>query len=386
MRIALRTSGGRGEYELAGRQATVANSDLFGLNLQFQLAPDLIIDGRSAADMTQGKPRIRLEDARADQHAYRVFAGVLLLPPPRRELRLTTDGEDFVRDKQYAISDIDVDVVSRSTSQVCLRPTRLYLRNASGLIRSVQVAERMALIHAIWEAARTEAGTLADLVRAHELAAHAGDHADIGRAGTALREYFATDGDILPELATRFDAATAVVGLQPDDSVPDEGFEDETDPDDARRREITKWRKQAARTAAGRKFALNVRALYSDRCAISGVRLPKLDATPSAGVDAAHILPWAKYDLNSVTNGICLNKLCHWGFDAGVIRLDFDEAADRYLISIPGPVAQQAADAGAELGYFEQFVGPIPEERLPSDRALRPSPQYVARLNEEMYA
>ena len=287
MRIALRTSGGRGEYELAGRQTTVANSDLFGLNLQFQLAPDLLIDGRSAAHMTQGKPRIRLDDARSDQHAYRVFAGVLLLPPPRRELRLTGDGEDFVRDKQYAVSDIDVDVVSRSTSQVCLRPTRLYLRNASGLIRSVEVAERMALIHAIWEAARTEAGTLADLVRAHELAAHAGDHADIGRAGTALREYFATDGDILPELTTRFDAATTDVGVQPDDAVPDEGFEDETDPDDARRRKSRSGanRQPAPLPVAG---SLNVRALYSDRCAVSGIRLPKLDAIPSAGVDAAH--------------------------------------------------------------------------------------------------
>lgn len=385
MRIALRTSGGRGEYELAGRQASIASSDLFGLNLQFQLAPDLTINSRSAAHLTQGKPRIRLDDARTDQHAYRVFAGALLLPPPRRELRLASDDDDFIRDKRFVISDIDVDVVSRSASDVWLRPTKLYLSNASGLVRSVVVAERMALVFAIWEAARTEAGTLADLVRVHELAVHAGEHVDIARAGTALREYFATDGDILPELTARFDAATANVGVRPDDAVSDDGAEDETDPDDARRREITAWRRQVARTAAGRRFALSVRSLYSDRCAVSGTRLPSLASTGSPGVDAAHILPWAKYDLNSVTNGICLNKLCHWGFDAGVIRLDFSEEDDQYVVSIPDIVAQQSAQAEAELNYFEQFVGPIANDRLPSDRALRPSPQYLARLNREMY-
>lgn len=384
MRIALRTSGGRGEYELAGRQASINNSDLFGLNLCFQLAPDLMIDGRSAAHMTQGKPRIRLEDAHSDHHAYRLFAAVLLLPPPRRELRLASDKDDFVREKQYAISDIDVDVASTSASSAYLRPTKLWLRNSVGVVRGVEVAERMALVHAIWDAARGEDGVLAGLVRQHEDAAHFGDHSAIERAGAALRDYFNTDGDMLDALARRFNAAVDDAPVSDDDEVPDDGVDDETHPDDARRREITKWRKQAARTAAGRKFAAEVRLLYADRCAISGSRLPKLEATTSAGVDAAHILPWAKYDLNSVTNGICLNKLCHWGFDAGVLRLDY--ADDEYIVSIPEAVQEQAGTAGAHLDYFQRLLGPIPAERLPEDPALRPSPQYLARLNEEMYA
>lgn len=385
MRIALRTSGGRGEYELAGRQANIHNSDLFGLNLSYQLAPDLTIDGRSAAQLRDGKPRIRLNNAASDHHAYRLFAAVLLLPPARRELRLTSDSDDFIRAKQYAISDIDVDVAGTSGSTAYLRPTKLWLRNSTGLVRGVEVADRMALIHAIWDAAHGEAGTLADLVRAHEHAAYSGDHNAIERAAAALRDYFATDGDILDALAHRFKASVGETEIAEEAEAPDEDAEDETHPDDARRREIAKWRRQAARTAAGRKFALEVRTLYADRCAVSGARLPKLEATASAGVDAAHILPWAKYDLNSVTNGICLNKLCHWGFDAGVIRLDYAESNEQYIVSIPNEVSEQAQQVGVQLEYFKQFLGPIPEDRLPEDPALRPSPQYLTRLNEEMY-
>lgn len=41
MRIALRTSGGRGEYELAGRQGPVGVANLFDLDLRFELTPEI---------------------------------------------------------------------------------------------------------------------------------------------------------------------------------------------------------------------------------------------------------------------------------------------------------------------------------------------------------
>lgn len=59
MRIALRPSGGRGDYELAGSFDTVHASDLLEKRFFFQLTPALTIDGRATAHRLSGKPRIR---------------------------------------------------------------------------------------------------------------------------------------------------------------------------------------------------------------------------------------------------------------------------------------------------------------------------------------
>ena len=51
MKIALRTSGGRGEYELAGRFGSIAASDLFGLEILFDCTPEIEVSGHSPGHM-----------------------------------------------------------------------------------------------------------------------------------------------------------------------------------------------------------------------------------------------------------------------------------------------------------------------------------------------
>ena len=239
MRIALRTSGGRGEYELTGAHAGVQASELFGRRLTFQITPEITLDGRSRPLRVQGKPRIRLEDG--GRHAYRVFADVLLLPLPRRELRQTADGPNFVRDRGYAVGDIDVDLVQRN-GQAELRPTRLWLTNAEGLARGVEFAERMASVQAVWEPARGQDGRLAGLVRAHEEAVETGDHGAIGTAAAAIRREFGTGTDVLPLVAAGLGAdleePAADGSVVTVEEIPEEPIEDETDPAEAVRREI----------------------------------------------------------------------------------------------------------------------------------------------------
>ena len=106
---------------------------------------------------------------------------------------------------------------------------------------------------------------------------------------------------------------------------------------------------------------------------------------PTWRVYGAHILPWARYELNSLKNGICLSKLCHWAFDSGVLRIDYDEPTSTYVASVPERVSVEAGPGGMDLAYFAELSGPIPEDRLPPDTGLRPSPNYLSRLNEEMY-
>ena len=118
----------------------------------------------------------------------------------------------------------------------------------------------------------------------------------------------------------------------------------------------------------------------------SGQRLPKTEVTDSAGVDAAHILPWSTHNLNSVRNGICLNKLCHWAFDAGIVKLTFDVSCSQYILEIPMPVRRAASKVDFDLAYFESLSGPIPRTHLPGNKSLWPSAKYLDQLNQFMFA
>ncbi len=242
----------------------------------------------------------------------------------------------------------------------------------------------MALVQALWEKARASDGEIASFVRDHEIAVLAGDHRQIKEAAEALRKSLNNEGDLLDELTAMLGLEGSETGVSSStNSVPDAGLEEEIDPKDAARRAVAQWRKSVVRSAEGRAFSQNVRTAYRDRCAFSGDVLPKLPHTASAGVDGAHILPWARYELNTVKNGLCLNKLCHWAFDAGVLRLDFD--AGDYVISVPDRVKEEGVPAGMTLNYFEQLQGAIAPDRLPGNPADHPAPTYLAQLNTEIF-
>jgi hypothetical protein len=360
--------------------------DLLDHALFFELTPALRIAGHSLVRHAQGKPRIRLDNPREFGHAYRVLSSVLLLPQPRRALRDTTEDWDFLYDDKYAITDIDVDVAEVDDAVAVLRPTRLWLGNSSGLTRSVDFPLRMSQIQSVWNAAQDQEGPLAGLVREHEQAVLSGNHQKILRAAAVIRRELGDAGDRLDTLITRLGSASPELALSaPSENVPLEGINDEVEPEDAARRAIAQWRRSVVRSAQGRMFSQRVRAAYQDRCALSGNYLPKLPGTTSAGVDGAHILPWARYELNSVSNGICLNKLCHWAFDAGVIRIDFDHARGAYQMSIPSRVRNEGLPVKMSLDYFTALEGPIPVEQLPRDASERPSPKYLERLNMEVF-
>jgi hypothetical protein len=339
--------------------------------------------------MQGGKLRIRLQDSRRDRHAYTILADVLLLPVPKRELAETAIGDGFVRDSGYSIAAIDVEVADASVGKaVELRPTRLWLTNSEGLVRRVDFAERMAGVQAIWEAARGASNKVARLVREHEDAVTSADDLLIRMAATALRHAAGKRGDVLPRIAHALDVelgdAVPVGGTQVD-AVFDGPVDDPTEPAEALRREITQYRRTAARGSAGRRFAEAVKAAYEYRCAFCGGDYPKLASAATSGVDGAHILPWARYDLNSVGNGLCLCKLCHWAFDNGLFRLDYRKTSKRYDLTIPKDTKKEAKSAAFDLSRFEDIAGPLAVWKLPSSSALWPTPAYLEELNATLY-
>jgi hypothetical protein len=385
MRIALRTSGGRGEYELAGNQGPILASTLFDHQIAYELTPTIIIHGRAAVLHMQGKPRIRLDEHTRTSHFYLLLAGVLLLPSPKRELSKTLDGVLLKKDS-YSMTTIKVDVGRIEPRSVTLRPTDLIIATADGDSGRIDFAQRMSDVIRMWDAAADKNTALADLLKRHKQAIMAPDpnHKAILLISESIERMVDTEEDPLPLIARDLGVELGIssspeMGVT---SASDYGLVDEKTATTAKSEAIKKWRLISVRGKAGVKFREDVTRAYNYRCMFTGKRLPRLDVTSSVGVDASHILPWSTHGINSVPNGICLDKLCHWAFDEGILRLSFDATGGKYNLSVPETVSTAAVPKGFEIDYFRALTGPIPEDRLPVSPAQRPSPSFLTEFNK----
>src|SRR5712691_6610023 len=110
-----------------------------------------------------------------------------------------------------------------------------------------------------------------------------------------------------------------------------------------------------------RSFMHNVRAAYSNRCAITGLRLINGGGRPE--VQAAHIRPVAASGPDSVRNGLALCGTVHWMFDRGLLALDDDYTILMAKGRVPEPV--------------HRLVNPDGRLKLPSRPEFRPHPQFL---------
>jgi len=103
---------------------------------------------------------------------------------------------------------------------------------------------------------------------------------------------------------------------------------------------------------------------YSHRCALCGVRIITLEG--HTAVEAAHIIPWSLTHNDDIRNGMALCKLCHWGFDEGVVGVSEKyEVITSNLISsennFPGFIANLSG---------RQIVGPDERTLWPAQESL----------------
>lgn len=386
MNIALRPSGGRGEYELAGTQGKLHITDLFGLPMFIEILPGVAINAYSQCLLKDGKPRIRLTPQARNAHPASLIASAMMLPKPRRE-RHETHGENLIRWEQFVVQTIRIDVIPRGNN-VVLRPVIVRLENADDVRLDISFAERMARVVRVWTAAATVTDRIGEAVRAHASIFTASNSTQTQLASAVFILHAALnkpETDFLPLLEAHFKLATTTAPSVGDISAEagDEDFEEEVhvDPADARVERVRQWRLSAVRGRSASNFRRKVRDAYNMRCLFSGQRLPKTEATFTAGVDAAHILPWSRFDLDATNNGLCLNKQCHWAFDAGVLRLSFDEKENVYAVSIPEHFRNAAKKVSFDIEPFQALVGAIPRKNLPPNEALWPSPKYITELN-----
>jgi hypothetical protein len=387
MNIALRPSGGRGEYELAGTHGATAVNDLYSLRIFLETVPGVAIDTVSVCEQRDGKPRIRLAQPAKNAHPSSLIAASMLLPKPRRA-KAKAQAATLIQWNGFVVQTVRVDVVQVSTTSVVLRPVTIKLENASGDRADIDYSERMSRVVRVWTAAATGSSSIDQAVRDHAVAfgSSTSTHPQILSALTGVHRALGNPtGDLLRVLESHYHlagvpASFGAMSAEITDADYDESVL--TSPLEARVTRVRQWRKAAVRGPAASQFRKDVRLAYDHRCLISGLRLPKTDNNPRAGVDAAHILPWSRYDLDRPENGICLSKQCHWAFDEGILRLKYDESIKNYVVFIPNDFKAAAHRAAFDVATFSAFEGPVPKARLPRDCKYWPAKTYLDELNQ----
>ncbi|QWG18592.1 HNH endonuclease [Bradyrhizobium sediminis] len=118
-----------------------------------------------------------------------------------------------------------------------------------------------------------------------------------------------------------------------------------------------------------RSFMHNVRAAYSNRCAVTGLRLINGGGRPE--VQAAHIQPVASKGPDSVRNGLALSGTVHWMFDRGLISI-----GDDYKILVAkGHVPDDAVRLLNQSGMIN----------LPKDSTLHPNAYFLKFHRDEVF-
>ncbi|MBX7164682.1 MAG: HNH endonuclease signature motif containing protein [Saprospiraceae bacterium] len=386
MRIALRTSGGRGEYEMAGSQGDITLANVFNKRIILELVPGLLIDTGSELMRKDGKPRIRLVE-KWGEHSYLTIASLLLLPKPIRELGKTIGGGRLqIRDSTFSITVINFAISKLTNEKITIRPTEIILQNYENISSKIDFAERLQLVFSLWDVVKNSSTKTADInnyILTHEQSVLTGNLKELEKSANGIRKYTHSENDPLRQMLHDFGISgdnTYTMGIHPEFAeVPED---DDRSSDEIKSEIIKKWRLLAVRGAGGERFRRLVHEAYGSKCIFTGSYLPSTILNPLPGVDAAHILPWSIHNINKVQNGICLNKLCHWAFDSGILRMNFDSKSNQYTVNVPDNFIDLHRENKIDLSYFIKIQGAIPRDNLPFNQDLWPSPEFINKFNE----
>ncbi len=389
MRISRRPSGGRGEYEISeSAPSGVTPHKLEERRLHLVLGKGLSLDTGTTLRIQGGKPRLRLLEG-VEIHLHRQFAAALLMPHPVRQDVALGAGAPVVQRNRYAIEHIQLSnawLVGKDTAR--LKAQTAVLQNKTYAAEEFAVSDRATQVRRVWEKAADFPDPLPALPAEHQALVMAEAplperaervvyeiQAAVAQASEDLGVLYAANTDVLPALIQFLDS----IESEPPPFKPDEIEQEQVE---IKRRLVKQWRHQVAyRGAASARFRREVREAYNSTCIVCGRRFPKTNVS-SAGVDAAHILPWADYDLDHISNGICACKLHHWAFDEGLIRILYKDG--KYFVEIPDDVPGGLAGTGFALDALHQVVGEIPDARLPKMASKRPNPKFLEMLEEAL--
>lgn len=382
MHIGFRTSGGRGEYEIVGSHSGYNAISLEGWTFNMAWPDGQVRETGLGLDPgSSGKPRLRsLLDP--PFQIGRAVAAMLLLPDPRRNFAGTQSGEPVARQKGYVLTRIGFGPNSEFTGVadlVKIDPSFVELANSDSS-QTIGVTSRWDTIREILNMRDHLPDAVWTELEAHEayLAGGGVVGPDLVAIGASLRRaiaasyvgFFASE-DPVPFLAGRLGVSPTGVTLPPPDEI---GEEEQA----VKARSAFEYRLAKSRGPSASAFRRDVQSAYAGRCAFCGGKFGGIPDVRS-GVDAAHILAWSRYDKDDVDNGLSLCKLHHWAFDAALMVPVYSRG--HYEIRFTSLSVGVDEFSRSLLG---QDGTQIPDDRLPSDTALRPNPKYLQRLYADL--
>lgn len=386
-----RPSGGRGDYEMAGRDGNFRATDLSERHLMIDAQPFGVFATAVVARVQGGKVRLRLQDGGIQ--LPRQFEAMMLLPRSRRQEATLHGGRPVIREGQYVMRRIEFTGVAlgpagAEVARLTVGDCTLVSDSEGETAETLNAPERLARIRRVHEGISALQEPWDDLIAAHADALAGGgplteDLEDVVQdvmlaLEACVEDYglaYLSGSDPLPLLEQLLDLPDIEMPQSPD-------LEGEANPG-LRLREIQQLRRMAAaRGAAAVRFSRDVREAYSATCLFCGLQLAKTKFSRRPGVDSAHILPYSKYDLDVVANGLCLCKNHHWAFDEGFLVLVHEAGA--YRVELTDRACQAFEGNPKTLGELERWIGPVNEALLPADPTQRPDPVYLRQLREDM--
>lgn len=378
---------GRGEYEISGNleadAGTLKPADLFDRELHLKYGELGYRRTGCRLKATHGKKRLRLDDPHRGMHPALQLEAVLLLPKSRRDEIGVAGGEPTIRADGYILRQIDFRNVRLEPGLALIEVDELHLDNGSQVV-TLDFADRMAEIMRVQERIALLPDGLRLLLNEHQSLLHGVDA--IGKDGLSLVQQIMDEVyRVAPDYNFNYQVGTDALPLLHELSGSQSSYEplniDFVAPDDydIKLREGSKLRGNlAARGVESARFRHAVRAAYQSTCFICGFRSPASADCRVPGVDSAHILPWAKYDLDLVSNGICLCKLHHWAFDQGIMSIAV--AGETYSTQVTE--RGKRSHPASTIEKLQMASGVINAARLPVDRRCWPDPRYLQIFNE----
>ena len=376
MRIDWRPSGGRGEYELAGTGAGYGAADLLEWTIHLDLSAlgwrqtELLVSDQG------GKPRLRRVGK--PHHIQRQLASALLLPRSRRSDKNLAQGSPVMVDQRYLITSVSLSEVTldSSTEIIQARVDEITVANASRS-ETIDVAERSRSIGLVHRRSDEFPDSLASLLAGHQEALDESPSIEPGVETLQRRLIRTLELEHVVPYVGRTDPVPALLSfiLGKLLSVPRPG---EASPDEPEMRLAATrvWRLTAQRGASMTRFREAVMKAYNSTCVFCGVRLPSKKHEMTAGCQAAHILPYAEFDLDHVTNGMCLCPTHHWAFDEYLLVVDAE--LGRYELRVSKRAERLLPPESLVL--LQEIAGSISDDRLPKDNKDWPRPEYLSRL------
>jgi len=378
---------GRGEYEIVGSLAGYTAASLEGWTIQLYWPDDKVRETDLGVDSKNGKPRLRsLRDRGHEFQIGRMVAAMLMLPDPTRDWQNIPATIPFPLEKKYLITRIGFSPETEFTGIqdiVTVHPNFVELSDGQHQ-EIIGVNSRVVRIQKVYANVDRLPDDLRDTVLDHRDYMISGSPVDVRLTAivhniqTALHTVDSqvnAEADPLPglEMLLNIERDTA-----PD--LPPPNLIGEELPD-IRRRAGEQYRLAKSRGVEGQRFRELVVKAYDYKCAFCGARLGGVEGIRS-GVDAAHILPWGKYDVrgvNAVVTGIGLCKLHHWAFDEGIYLPVFE--AGQYVLAFSSLAEEFDTYSLSRLGTNHSA---IQRSWLPKDQGLWPSPELLNQHYQEL--